>query len=411
MEEKYSKFIGVGSEGIKTLNSFKNKLEKNFNFEEINLNQDVDKEYVRSLLDGIEILFISYSSEEAKVKDIVKAISFMANERRVICIGLDCALKENKDDMGLDKEIKINKYNSEKVQDLINIVVESVDENLFLAIDYSDLKEIFAKDSAISYSIEEFEKEATIDEIAKTLTEETYTTVGEEAKKKALVFYEMPSNLIENELIFINEVNMKINEILGDTYDMMFSYNATDDDNEKIKICLISVKAISFMANERRVICIGLDCALKENKDDMGLDKEIKINKYNSEKVQELINIVVESVDENLFLAIDYSDLKEIFAKDSAISYSIEEFEKEVSIDEIAKTLTEETYTTVGEEVKKKALVFYEMPRNLIENELIFINEVNMKINEILGDTYDMMFSYNATDDDNEKIKICLISK
>ena len=240
MEEKYSKFIGVGSEGIKTLNSFKNKLEKNFNFEEINLNQDVDKEYVRSLLDGIEILFISYSSEEAKVKDIVKAISFMANERRVICIGLDCALKENKDDMGLDKEIKINKYNSEKVQDLINIVVESVDENLFLAIDYSDLKEIFAKDSAISYSIEEFEKEATIDEIAKTLTEETYTTVGEEAKKKALVFYEMPSNLIENELIFINEVNMKINEILGDTYDMMFSYNATDDDNEKIKICLIS---------------------------------------------------------------------------------------------------------------------------------------------------------------------------
>ena len=240
MEEKYSKFIGVGSEGIKTLKSFKNKLEKNFNFEEINLNQDVDKEYVRSLLDGIEILFISYSSEEAKVKDIVKAISFMANERRVICIGLDCSLKENKDDMGLDKEIKINKYNSEKVQDLINIVVESVDENLFLAIDYSDLKEIFAKDSAISYSIEEFEKEVSIDEIAKTLTEETYTTVGEEVKKKALVFYEMSRNLIENELIFINEVNMKINEILGDTYDMMFSYNATDDDNEKIKIYLIS---------------------------------------------------------------------------------------------------------------------------------------------------------------------------
>lgn len=240
MEEKKSKFIGVGSEGIKTLNSFKNKLEKNFNFEEINLKQDVDKEYVRSLLDGIEILFISYSSEEAKVKDIVKAISFMANERRVICIGLDCALKENKDDMGLDKEIKINKYNSEKVQDLINIVVESVDENLFLAIDYSDLKEIFTKDCAISYSIEEFTKEATIDEMAKILTEEIYTTVGEEVKKKALVFYEMPTNLIENELIFINELNMKINEILGDTYDMMFSYNATDDDNEKIKICLIS---------------------------------------------------------------------------------------------------------------------------------------------------------------------------
>lgn len=240
MEEKYSKFIGVGSEGIKTLNSFKNKLEKNFNFEEINLNQDVDKEYVRALLDGIEILFISYNSEEVKVKDIVKAISFMASERRIISIGLDSALKENKDDMGLDKEIKINKYNNEKIQDLMNIVVESVDENLFLAIDYTDLKEIFAKDSAISYSIEEFEKESTIEDIAKTLTEETYTTAGEEVKKKAIIFYEIPQNLIENELIFINEVNMKINEILGDSYDIMFSYNATNDNNEKIKICLIS---------------------------------------------------------------------------------------------------------------------------------------------------------------------------
>ena len=50
MEEKYSKFIGVGSEGIETLNSFKNKLEKNFSFEEINLNQDVDKEYVNDKL-------------------------------------------------------------------------------------------------------------------------------------------------------------------------------------------------------------------------------------------------------------------------------------------------------------------------------------------------------------------------
>lgn len=240
MEEKYSKFIGVGSEGIKILKMFKDKLKRNFNFEEINLNKDMDKEYVRSLLDGIEILFISYNSEETKVKDIVKAISFMSNERRVICIGLNSALKENKDDMGLDKEIKINKYNSEKIQELMNMVVESVDENLFLAMDYSDLKEIFAKDSAISYSVEEFEKESTIEEISKILTEETYTTVGEQVKKKALLFYEMTENLIEEELIFINEVNIKINKILGDTYDMMFSYNRTNKNNEKIKICLIS---------------------------------------------------------------------------------------------------------------------------------------------------------------------------
>ena len=124
MEEKYSKFIGVGSEGIETLNSFKNKLEKNFSFEEINLNQDVDKEYVRALLDGVDILVLAYNSEDKKVRDIVKAISFMAVERRVLCLGLDSSLKENKDEMGLDQEIKINKYNFDKIQDILNIVVE-----------------------------------------------------------------------------------------------------------------------------------------------------------------------------------------------------------------------------------------------------------------------------------------------
>ena len=240
MEEKYSKFIGVGSEGIKTLKSFKNKLEKNFNFEEINLNQDVDKEYVRSLLDGIEILFISYSSEEAKVKDIVKAISFMANERRVICIGLDCSLKENKDDMGLDKEIKINKYNSEKVQDLINIVVESINEDVFLAIDLTDLRDIFNKESAISYSYEEFNHDDEIDHIVKTITEETYATEGEPLKKKAILFYELEKELIENELLFINEINMRVSEVLGDTYDILFSLNSVNDNNKKLKISLIT---------------------------------------------------------------------------------------------------------------------------------------------------------------------------
>ena len=240
MEEKYCKFIGVGSEGIEMLNSFKNKIEKNCAFEEINISKDVDKEYVRALLDGIEILFISYNSEDKKVKDIVKAISFMANERRVLCIGLDSSLKDNKDEMGLDQDLKVNKYNEEKIQDLINIIVESVDENIFLAIDYTDLRDIFAKDSAIKYSLEEFEKDASIDHITKTLTEETYSTIGEEIKKKAIVFYEIPKNLIENELMFINDINMKLSEKLGETFDIMFSFNSIDSNKDKHKICLIT---------------------------------------------------------------------------------------------------------------------------------------------------------------------------
>lgn len=240
MEEKYSKFIGVGSEGIETLNSFKNKLEKNFSFEEINLNQDVDKEYVRALLDGIEILVISYNSEDKKVRDIIKAISFMANERRVLCLGLDSSLKENKDDMGLDQEIKINKYNFNKIQDLLNIVVESIDEDVFLAIDLTDLRDLFNKESAISYSYEEFDPNEEVDNIVKTLTEETYTTEGEALKKKAILFYELEKELIENELLFINEINMRVNEILGSSYDLLFAFNPVKDSNKKLKISLIT---------------------------------------------------------------------------------------------------------------------------------------------------------------------------
>ena len=237
MEEKYSKFIGIGQEGIETLNAFKNKLEKNFSFEEINLKQDVDKDYVRALLDGIEVLVLTYNSEDKKVRDIVKAISFMAVERRVLCIGLDSSLKENKDEMGVDQEIKINKYNFEKIQDLLNIVVESIDENVFLAIDLTDLRDIFNKESAISYSYEEFAHDTDIDSIVKALVEETYATEGEATKKKAILFYELEKELIENELMFINDINMKVSEMIGD---ILFSFNSVEDNDKKLKISLIT---------------------------------------------------------------------------------------------------------------------------------------------------------------------------
>ena len=116
-------------------------------------------------------------------------------------------------------------------------------------------------------------------------------------------------------------------------------------------------------------------------------------------------------IDENIFLAIDLTDLRDIFNKESAITYSLGEFEKESQIEEIVKVLTEETYSTVGDMVKNKALVLYEMPKNLKENELMFINDVNMKLCEILEDSYDILFSFNSKDINDDKLKICLITR
>ena len=97
MEEKYTKVIAVGDEAINYLENIKHNLQKNASFENIKVTKDVDKEFVRGLLDGIEVLYMLYDSSDKDVVNILKAISFMAQERRVLCIGLDICLKENKE--------------------------------------------------------------------------------------------------------------------------------------------------------------------------------------------------------------------------------------------------------------------------------------------------------------------------
>ena len=61
--------------------------------------------------------------------------------------------------------------------------------------------------------------------------------------------------------------------------------------------------------------------------------------------------------------------------------------------------------------VEKKAILFYELEKELIEDELLFINNINMRISEVLGNTYDLLFSFNPVNDNNKKLKISLITK
>ena len=58
MEEKYTKVIAVGEEAINYLEDIKHNLQKNASFENIKVTKDVDKEFVRGLLDGIEVLYV-----------------------------------------------------------------------------------------------------------------------------------------------------------------------------------------------------------------------------------------------------------------------------------------------------------------------------------------------------------------
>ena len=53
---KNAKIIGIGNEGISNLESIYSVVKENVDTEKININQDVDKEYVRQLLDGVYII-------------------------------------------------------------------------------------------------------------------------------------------------------------------------------------------------------------------------------------------------------------------------------------------------------------------------------------------------------------------
>ena len=123
MDEKYTKVIAVGEEAINYLEDIKHNLQKNASFENIKVTKDVDKEFVRGLLDGIEVLYMLYDSSDKDVVNILKAISFMAQERRVLCIGLDICLKENKEDMKLAGEKLVQQANEAGGKDNISVIL------------------------------------------------------------------------------------------------------------------------------------------------------------------------------------------------------------------------------------------------------------------------------------------------
>ena len=239
MEEKYTKVISVGDEAINYLENIKQDLENNTSFENIKVTKDVDKEFVRGLLDGIEVLYMLYDSSDKDVVNILKAISFMAQERRVLCIGLDICLKENKEDIGVDKEFKLNKYNLETTMDMINLISEAMDEETLIYVDLSDLKEIFQSKGAVSYSVKEFELDKNHAELAKMLEEDFYKSEGELTLKKGLLLAECSEAAGDNTLIYLNEVINALKDITESNIDMVFSYNEKAKDQKTMKIAYL----------------------------------------------------------------------------------------------------------------------------------------------------------------------------
>ncbi|MGL4911864.1 MAG: cell division protein [Romboutsia sp.] len=236
-----AKLIAIGEDGVNNLNKIQDKVKDNMVFETIAINQDVDKDYVRNLLDGVDILFLTYSTEDRRAKDILKAIGYMAKERRVLSIGLNSSIKEEKDELNIDRQLVLTEENTNKITSIMNMMIESISETCMINIDLTDLKEVLCSDKGIKYSYNEFGKDQTIDGVVSSMIDSMEEDGTEFEGKKGILFLDLDKNHCDesNMLLVVNELLTKIQDNAEDSYDLIFSLNVKENSEDNARIGLI----------------------------------------------------------------------------------------------------------------------------------------------------------------------------
>ena len=236
IESKNTKLIGIGNEGIKKLEEVESKVVEKIDIEKISINKDVDKDYVRALLDGVDILLLTYNSEDKQALQIVNAIGYMAEERRVLSVGLDLNEKENKTEIKINREIKINNNNTDTLLNIVDMIIDSIADECMISVDLTDIKEGLASEMGIKYSYGEFDKNNSVEEIANKLMESAVQTSDELTGKKLMILVEMSSMY---DIAYLNEVLNAIQDKSEDSYEAIFSLYTKEELKDKIKISLI----------------------------------------------------------------------------------------------------------------------------------------------------------------------------
>lgn len=237
MEEvKGTKLIGIGNDGIQKLEEVESKVVEKIDIEKISINKDVDKDYVRALLDGVDILLLTYNSEDKQALQIVNAIGYMAEERRVLSVGLDLNEKENKTEIKINREIKTNNDNTDTLLNIIDMIIDSIADECMISVDLTDIKEGLASEMGIKYSYGEFDKNNSVEEIANKLMESAEQTSDELTGKKLMILVEMSSMY---DIAYLNEVLNAIQDKSADSYEAIFSLYTKEELKDKIKISLI----------------------------------------------------------------------------------------------------------------------------------------------------------------------------
>lgn len=243
LNNKYAKVIGVSEAGIKNLQYIVNYKDnkKILDKEEITENQAIDKDYAAKILDEVDIMFITYNSKEQRTCDIVKAINYMANERRVISIGLDLNTDEKKVEFELNAEIVMTEENKQAICELISMMVISVEDETTINIDLTDIKEVLSTEQGLVYSFIESDRSLDKNGLVEKLFSNIVKTNEELTNKKAVVFVTLGENYckIEDVLVMLTSMLEDIQSKISSKCDLIFALDLNNKLNDKIKIGLI----------------------------------------------------------------------------------------------------------------------------------------------------------------------------
>ena len=185
--DKKVKIIGIDKEGVLKLDLISNKINKNISLDKIFPNQDVEKDYVRELLDGVEVLFLVYDSSNKRSIQIASAVDYMAKERKVVSVGIN--ISDNFDE-NEKTSLTIEFGYNDKFLNIVNMLSKYDTEEAIISIDITDIREIFSQNNEILYDYFEVNDSVSILDIVEKINSVTNLNNLNILNKKQVIFFE-----------------------------------------------------------------------------------------------------------------------------------------------------------------------------------------------------------------------------
>ncbi len=236
MEGKISKAIGISEKGIELVDKI-SKMDISHTFiEKIDKSKDVDKDFVRKLLDEIEILYLVFDSTDKRAVEIVKAIGFMAAERKTLCIGFDFSTDKPIKIEEIDRYIQAEEDKLSEIADLMDMMAESITEEPILNLDITDLRDIMITDKDIKYICTQIEYGTDSRTAVEKIMEDIESTGDEFISKKCIMILEGDERVTFE---YISELMLEFEErCTGDKSSVIFA-NLVKPESKNVKVCVL----------------------------------------------------------------------------------------------------------------------------------------------------------------------------